>query len=95
VTPELAARLRALVDAALTAPGWPPRAVAKERALLVRATEALDCYYLAESGDVYELDLDRASGALVRVSDAEQIRETYAAAVRAHPELAGLAPRAR
>jgi hypothetical protein len=85
--PIAGARLRALVDAALKVPGWPPQASAAERALLVRATPAMCCYYLGESGEVYELDLDRAAGTLERVTDAGQIRETLIEAARAHPEL--------
>lgn len=91
VSRALAAKLGALVDAALLVPGWPAPARGAERALLVRSTAALCCYYLGEAGEVYELDLDAATGALVPVTDPEQIRETYAAAAATYPELAEIA----
>ena len=91
MSPAIAAKLRTLVAASLLVPGWPAQARGAERALLVRSTPALCCYYLGEAGEVYELDLDAATGALVPVTDPEQIRVTYAAAAAMYPELAELA----
>jgi hypothetical protein len=91
VTPEHAQAIRTLVAAAQAdAKTFPAQAYAEEEALLVHSTNALFAYYLGADGTVYELDLDKALGGLEPVGDAAQIREVYAAAAAAHPELRGL-----
>jgi hypothetical protein len=64
--PEIAARLRALIDIALRQPRvYPPRAGRARTPVRLVGLE--------------------------RVNDPRVIRETYAAAARLHPDLAGLA----
>jgi hypothetical protein len=78
------------VDHALAQPrGYPPPALADERAVCVYSTEAMFVYYLGDDGSVYELDLDSSRSAEV-VTGATRIREVYEHAVARWPELAAL-----
>ena len=90
MTPELTARIDALIARELPNANWSHKpAIEDPRALLVMSTEALFAYYLAPDGTVYELDLDR-SPRYEKVESAERVAEVYAAAARKFPELAAL-----
>jgi len=87
---ELSRRIAVRVDQALLeSRGYPPSALAEERAYLVYSTNALYAYYLAEDGAAYSIDMDSSRGAEVIVN-ADVIREVYERAVEQAPELAGL-----
>jgi hypothetical protein len=92
IPPHLRAHIAALVDADLAAPSsatYPPRALARERAVLVHTTDALFAYYLAADGTVYELDMD-SSRSPEPETDPSRIADVYAKAIERWPQLRGL-----